>query len=82
MMNTIDSLKSLIAANPDIMTGAAGSGDIKEASTALAAATRAHGISLDAQKIEQAFQAREAAQRGLAGALMGRPDDDGGQVVR
>lgn len=59
--NTIDALKKLLAEDPSILDGAAGSGDLNEASAALARHAQAKGISVDAEAVAAAFQEREGA---------------------
>jgi hypothetical protein len=61
-MPTIEEkLQALIAANPDILSGPAGAGDVKEAAAALSRLAKAKGVDLVAADIETAFQTREAA---------------------
>lgn len=63
MSSTVEKLQALIADNPDILGGAAGSGDVKEAAAALSRFAKAKGVELDAAEIETAFQARDAAAK-------------------
>ena len=51
----LEKLKSLVESDPDALKGAAGSGDVKDASRALAQYASAKGISLTPEEIEKAF---------------------------
>ncbi len=62
-VQTIATLEKLLADDPEILSGVAGSGDVKEAAAALARHAAAKGVSLTAAEIETAFLARtDAAQ--------------------
>ncbi|PWC31958.1 Nif11-like leader peptide family natural product precursor [Azospirillum sp. TSO22-1] len=71
-VDNLEKLEALIAGEPDILRGAAGSGDVKEASKALARFAASKGVTLAPEEIEGAFAARAAAASGSVEAL----DDD------
>lgn len=58
--DNLDKLKDLIASDPNAMQGAAASGDVKEASKALAQYAASKGISLTPEEIEKAFTSNDA----------------------
>lgn len=61
----VEKLKALIAANPDVLNGVAGSGDVKAASAALARFAGSKGVSIDPKAIESAFEARGGADQSV-----------------
>ncbi|WP_207457416.1 Nif11-like leader peptide family natural product precursor [Azospirillum sp. SYSU D00513] len=67
----LEKLKSLVESNPDALKGAAGSGDVKEASKALAHYASSKGISLTPEEIEKAFSENPGS-----GASVEALDDD------
>lgn len=57
---TIDKLKSLLASDPSALQGLAGSGDVKDASAAIAQFAASKGLTISAAEVEKAFQERGA----------------------
>lgn len=51
-------LQKLLAEDPELLNGVAGSGDVKEASDALARYASAKGVSLTAEEIQNVFEPR------------------------
>jgi len=68
----LDKLKALINAEPDILEGVAGSGDVNEASLALSRFAADRGIRLTPQEVASIFAAR-GRDTGAAAELL---DDD------
>lgn len=54
----LEKLKALIAADSEILTGIAGSGDVKVAAKALSEFAASRGITLTAEDVESVFSAR------------------------
>jgi hypothetical protein len=54
----LEKLKALIASDPDLLKGAAGAGDVKNAAKALAQLAASKGIALTSDEIETAFAGR------------------------